>query len=226
MWQFHYPDQQMIHLKDLVEWHHYPSHAIAQGPLQIFEWIIIIVHCCLLVWLTYVRFLERVNNGFLRYNIPYDTKCFIAWKILIFWSGLLLSIAVILLEMGFEALYYILVHWLKNRRCIWRQENQVGVRFMISGWAGQFSIRRATFLLWARKDESSFLTHSSNKTPVIQTFFLRSVSAGKLICIFKALWLFGLANHKHFQPFPSCTSSCHACQSYFTVLASRTLFFR
>ena len=30
--------------------------------------------------------------------------------------------------MGFEASYYTLVHWLKNRRCIWRQENQVDVR--------------------------------------------------------------------------------------------------
>ena len=36
------------------------------------------------------------------------------------------------------------------------------VRFLISGWAGQLSIRRATFLLWARKDESS---------SVIQLFF-------------------------------------------------------
>ena len=30
--------------------------------------------------------------------------------------------------MGFEVSYYTLVHWLKNRRCIWRQENQVDVR--------------------------------------------------------------------------------------------------
>ena len=30
--------------------------------------------------------------------------------------------------MGFEASYYTLVHWLKNRRCIWRHENQVDVR--------------------------------------------------------------------------------------------------
>ena len=29
--------------------------------------------------------------------------------------------------MGFEASYYTLVDWLKNRRCIWRQENQVDV---------------------------------------------------------------------------------------------------
>ena len=33
-----------------------------------------------------------------------------------------------LLVMGFEASYYTLIHWLKNRRCIWRQENQVDVR--------------------------------------------------------------------------------------------------
>ena len=51
-------------------------------------------------------------------------------------------------------------------------------------------------------------------------FLLHSVSAGKLLYIFKAPWLFGLANHKHFQLFPSCTSSHHACQSYFNVLAS------
>ena len=30
--------------------------------------------------------------------------------------------------MGFEALYYTLVYWLKNRHCIWRQKNQVDVR--------------------------------------------------------------------------------------------------
>ena len=30
--------------------------------------------------------------------------------------------------MGFEASYYTPVHWLKNRRCTWRQENQVDVR--------------------------------------------------------------------------------------------------
>ena len=30
--------------------------------------------------------------------------------------------------MGFEASYYTLVHLLKNRCCIWRQENQVDVR--------------------------------------------------------------------------------------------------
>ena len=26
------PDQQMIQLIDLVEWHHYPTHAIFQDP--------------------------------------------------------------------------------------------------------------------------------------------------------------------------------------------------
>ena len=29
--------------------------------------------------------------------------------------------------MGFKALYCTLVHWLKNRSCIWKQENQVDV---------------------------------------------------------------------------------------------------
>ena len=55
-------------------------------------------------------------------------------------------------------------------------------------------------------------------------FFSRFVSSGKLLYIFKAPWLFGLANHKHFQFFPCCTSGCHAYQSYFTVLDSRTIF--
>ena len=58
------------------------------------------------------------------------------------------------------------------------------------------------------------------------TFFLRSVSAGKMFYIFKAPWLFGRANHKHFQLFPNCTSGRHDHQSYFTVLASRALFSR
>ena len=97
------------------------------------------------------------------------------------------------------------------------------VRFLILGWAGQLSIRSATFLLWTWKDKSSFLTHSSNKTSVIQ-LFLRFVSSGKLLYIFKAPWLFGLANHKHFQFFLCCTSGRHAYQSYFTVLSSRTIF--
>ena len=59
-----------------------------------------------------------------------DTKCFIAWRIVIYIVALrcfdrktnnFLSI------MGFEASYYTLVHWLKNRSCMLRQENQVDV---------------------------------------------------------------------------------------------------
>ena len=72
-----------------------------------------------------------------------DTKCFIAWRILIFGSGLLLSAVLIqrrttfLSVMGFEVSYYTLVHWLKNRRCIWRHENQVDVREVLD-----FSVSR------------------------------------------------------------------------------------
>ena len=59
----------MIQLIDLDEWHHYQSHQFLKIILQTFGWIIIIIHCCLLVWLTYVRFLKTVNNGFLLYSI-------------------------------------------------------------------------------------------------------------------------------------------------------------
>ena len=77
MWQLHYPDQQMIQLIDLVECYHYATHAISRDPpAKTFEWIIIIVHCCLLVWLTFVNFLETVNNGFLWYCIPWWYKVF------------------------------------------------------------------------------------------------------------------------------------------------------
>ena len=59
-----------------------------------------------------------------------DTKCFIAWRIVIYIVALrcfdrktnnFLSV------MGFEASNYTLVHWLKNRSCMLRQENQVDV---------------------------------------------------------------------------------------------------
>ena len=43
---------------------------------QTFEWIVIIIHCCLLFWLTYVRFLETVNNGFLWCGIPWRYQVF------------------------------------------------------------------------------------------------------------------------------------------------------
>ena len=49
---------------------------------------------------------------------------------------------------GLEASYYTLVHWLKNRRCIWGQESQVDVREVLDFRVSeQLSIRRATFLL-------------------------------------------------------------------------------
>ena len=94
--------------------------------------------------------------------------------------------------MGFEASYYTQVHWLKNRRCIRTKENEVDVRDEVF----DFRVSRAI---------------------VDSTLFLRSVSAGKSLYIFKAPWLFGLANHKHFQLFPSCTSGNHACQSLICV---------
>ena len=58
--------------------------------LQTFEWIVIIVRCCLLLWLTYVRFLETAMVSFDKVFHD-DTKCFIGWRILILRSGLLLS---------------------------------------------------------------------------------------------------------------------------------------
>ena len=58
--------------------------------LQTFEWIVIIVRCCLLLWLTYVRFLETAMVSF-DTVFHDDTKCFIGWRILILRSGLLLS---------------------------------------------------------------------------------------------------------------------------------------
>ena len=44
------------------------------------------------------------------------------------------------LAMGFEDSYYTLVHWLKNRRCMWMQENQVGPREVLD-----FRVSRAIF---------------------------------------------------------------------------------
>ena len=107
-----------------------------------------------------------------------DTKCFIVWRILIFGSDLLLSTSLI------QRRTTLFRQW-AFRLCItpwsigWRSDVVFGgrkirlmfVRFLISGWAAQLSIRREPSLLWARKDESSFLTHFSNKTPVIQLFF-------------------------------------------------------
>ena len=141
------------------------------------------------------------------------------------WTGLLLSTALIQRRTTFFwlwALRLCITHWSIG----WRTDVVFGgrkirlmfVSSLIFGWEAQFSITSTTFLLWARKNESSFLIHSSNKTPVIQLFFCAlSVSERKLLYIFKAPWLFGLAIHKHFQLFPSCTSGRHACQSYFTV---------
>ena len=68
-----------------------------------------------------------------------------------------------------------------------RKIRLIFMRFLISGWAGQLSIRRATFLLWGRKDGSSFLTHSSNKTPAIQLFFCALYRQGSCFTFLKHL---------------------------------------
>ena len=58
------------------------------------------------------------------------------------------------------------------------------------------------------------------------TFFLASISPRLLLIIFKVSWCCGFANNKHGQLFPSCTCNCHAFQSSFAILATRTLFSR
>ena len=132
MWHLYYPDQQMIQLIDLVEWHHYSTQFL-KILLQNFEWIVFIVHCCLLVWLTYVRFLETVSNGFLRYSIPLWYQVFHWLKNTNMWKQFVALHCFdtktndFLSVMGFKALYCTLVHWLKNRSCFSKQENQVDV---------------------------------------------------------------------------------------------------
>ena len=105
----------------------------SRSSCKLFSWIIIIVHCCLLLWLTYVRFLETVNNGFLWYNIPWWYQVFHClentnlWKQFVALHCFDTGMNNFLLVMGFETSYYTLVHCLKNRHCIWMQENQVDV---------------------------------------------------------------------------------------------------
>ena len=200
---------------------------------QTFEWIFIIVHYCLLVWLNYVRFLETVNNGFLWYCISWWYQVFHCLKNTNFWKWFVALHCFdtktndFLWVMGFEASYYTLVHWLKNSYCIWRQENWVDVREVLDFRVSKAIVNRKGNLSalsskgWVEFSYPLFKYNSCHPT-----FFPCSVSAGKLLYIFKVPWLLGLPNHKYFQLFPSSTGGRHACQSYFTVLASRTLFSR
>ena len=99
--------------------------------LQFFEWIVIIVDAAF--WLDWLMldFLKQLTRVSFDTALHDDTKCFIAWRILIFGSGLLLTLLWykgFLSLLSFEALRDTLVHWLKNRRFISRQENQVDVR--------------------------------------------------------------------------------------------------
>ena len=178
--------------------------------LQTFEWIVIIAHCCLLVWLTYVRFLETVNNGFLWYGIPWWYHVFHClentnlWKRFVtlhcfdgIWGfvlhpGPLVEEQTLHLEAG------------KSGWCSWGSwfQGEQG-NCQSEGQLFCFELERMSPVFWSTLQIKLL---SSN-------FFLRSVSAGTLLYIFKAPCLFGLANHKHFQLFPSCTSGRHSCQS-------------
>ena len=133
------------------------------------------VYCFYWPMLDFLKQLIMVSFDMAFYD---DTKFFIAWRILIFGSGLLLSTALIQRRTTFFrqwALRLCITPWSIG----WRTDVVSGggkirlkfVRFLISEWAGEMSIRKTTFLLWAEKDETSFLTHSSNKTPVILLFF-------------------------------------------------------
>ena len=132
---------------------------------------------CCFYWLM-LDFLKQLIMVSFDMTLHDDTKCFIAWRILIFAGGLLLSTALIQRGTTFFrqwALRLCTTPWSIG----WRTDVVSGgrkirlkfVRFLTSEWAGQLSIRKAAFLLWAGKEESSFFTHSSNKTPVILLFF-------------------------------------------------------
>ena len=104
-----------------------------------------------LVWLSYVRILETVKMVSFDMAFHDDTKCFVGWRILIFGSSLFLSTALTQRRTSFFRQWalrlYTLVYCLKNRPCIWRQENQVDVREVldfkvsrvIATWKGNLS---------------------------------------------------------------------------------------
>ena len=72
-----------------------------------------------------------------------DSKCFIAWGNNDLWKRSVVLHCFdtkpnnFLSVMGFEASYY---NWLRNRRCIWRQESQVDIRDVLD-----FRVSRAIF---------------------------------------------------------------------------------
>ena len=72
------------------------------------------------------------------------------WKQFVALHGVDTKMNDFLLIIDFEALHYILVHWLKNRRCIWRQENQVDVHEVLD-----FRVSRA---ILNQKGNLSFLS--------------------------------------------------------------------
>ena len=146
---------------------------------------------CWFDWLM-LDFLKQLTMVSFDTGFHDDTKCFIAGRILIFASSLLLFTALIQRRTTFFrwcALSYRITPWSIG----WRTDVALGgrkirlmfVRSLISGWVGQSSIRSATFLLWARKDGLSFLTHSSNKTPVIQLFFYTLYRQGSCFTFLK-----------------------------------------
>ena len=114
--------------------------------------------------------------------------------------------------------YYTLVLCLKSRRCNWRLENQVDVREVLD-----FRMRRA---IANQKGNLSALTLKGWVDLSYPLFKLISCHPTFFLCPILAGSCFTLPSDKHFQLFPSFSSGCHACQFYFTVLASRILFSR
>ena len=163
------------------------------------------VHCCLLVWLAFVRFLEAVNNGFLWYGIPWWCQVFRSlentnlWKRFVALHCFDTKTNDFFSVIGFEAWY---IGWKTEVVFGGRKIRMVFVRFFISRWAGKLSIRRTTFLLLARKDEPSFLTHSSDKTPVIQLFFYALYRQGSCFTFLKHRGFSDLSitNFSNFSP--------------------------
>ena len=120
-------------LIDLVEWHHYPTHAISRDSPANF-WMDRHHRSLLPVGLIdLVRFLETVNNAFLWYGIPWWDQVFHCLENNNLWEWFVALHCFDTKMNDFLASYYTLVHWLQNRHCIWRQENQIDVlRFLIS----------------------------------------------------------------------------------------------
>ena len=159
--------------------------------LQTFAWIIIIVHCCLLVWLTYVRILETVNNGFLWYSIPwwYEVFHFLEninlWKQFVALHCFDTRMNNFLLVMGFKALYLTLVHWLKNRHCIWSQENQADVHEVLDFRVSNAIVNQKGNLSALSSKGWVDFSYPLFKTPVIQLFFCTLYQQGSCFTFLK-----------------------------------------